>query len=162
MVLGFKKYRKALHSYSLMKDNKKGAFYTEEIVLTLAGFSVTAIALIVSIRFQNLALVYSIVSFFSISFVVLALSWNLMRFQTETWDFISSVLADLGILSLGCGFFVFFFRNLSVASPEAYIIFGIFLWAFFGFRLYDLRKRASNTHDKTQKKQTMLKSLKFT
>lgn len=110
---------------------------SQDLALTLAGLSIAAIAFIVSTEFINLTPFSPIVLFFSISFLTLALSWNLLRFSNEDYHFVSYALADIGVLSLGCGFFALFYVITSWTSELRYP-FGLFIIAFSIFGIKNL------------------------
>lgn len=140
MGLALAKGRKYLESYPQGKDNKDYLFQSQNFSLTLSGLSVTAIALIVSLKFDELASFSSIILFFSISFVTLALSWNLIRFPKGFYQFVSGVLSDIGVLSIGCGFLVFFWSYLSFSFLEIPITFFLFIVAFLYLSYLDFRR----------------------
>jgi hypothetical protein len=130
------------------KDDKDYLPKFQEFSLSLAGLAVTAIALFVSIKFggtfSSLENFTAIILFFSISFVTLSLSWNLSRFSKGTYHFLSGVLSDMGVLSIGCGFLIFFYR----ISPLSYLpffaiplAFGFFILFFIILAALDLRRK---------------------
>jgi hypothetical protein len=140
--IGFalKEGRKYLEAYPQGKSNKDYLFQSQNFSLAMSGLSVTAIALIVSLRFEELASFSSIILFFSISFVTLALSWNLIRFPRGYYQFVSTVLSDIGVLSIGCGFLVFFWSYLSFSFFEVPITFLLFIIAFLCVAYLDLKR----------------------
>jgi hypothetical protein len=148
--LALKKGRKYLESYPHGKDNKGYLFQFQDFSLTLAGLAVTAIALIVSIKFEggfsSLASFTETILFFSISFVTLALSWNLIRFPKGIYHFVSGVLSDIGVLSIGCGLLVFFYSLSTLSFLPTFIIpitFGLFILVFIIFAGWNLRREIS-------------------
>jgi hypothetical protein len=134
------KGRKYLMSYSIGKDDKNDLFQSQNFSLALSGLSITAIALFVSLKFDAMASFTPIILFFSISFATLAISWNLIRFPRQIYEFLSGVLSDIGVLSIGCGFLVFFWSNLSYSYIELPIVFGLFILSFIIIAILDLRK----------------------
>jgi hypothetical protein len=140
------KGRKYWASYSQKKDNKDDLLQSQNS-LTLSGLAVAAIALIVSLKFEgtlsSLAGFSAIILFFSISFVTLALSWNLIRFPEEICRFESDVLSDVGVLSIGCGFLFFFYSSFpffSLPFLPVSITYGIFIVFFLCFACIDFRR----------------------
>ena len=99
IALGLLKGRHYLGSYAEGKDLKDYFFHSQNFSLTMAGLSVTAIALIVGLRFDRLDSFNGTLSFFSISFITLALSWNLIRFPRVYYHYISNILCEIGVLS---------------------------------------------------------------
>jgi hypothetical protein len=146
MGFAFTKGRKYLESYPQGKDNKDYVFQFQNSSLTLAGLSITAIVLIVSLKFEgtfsSLTSFSAILLFFSISFVTLALAWDLIRFPREIYHFVSGVLSDIGVLSIGCGFLVFFYSISTFSLPfvAVPITFGLFILAFLISAVLDLRR----------------------
>jgi hypothetical protein len=145
---GLGKGRKYLESHAQSKDDENYLPKFQDFSLTLAGLAVTAIALFVGLKFggtfSSLESFTSIILFFSISFVTLALSWNLSRFPKGTYHFLSGVLSDLGVLSIGCGFLIFFY-NISPISFLPFfaipIAFGFFILFFIILAGLDLRRK---------------------
>jgi hypothetical protein len=140
------KGRKYWQSHSQKNDNKDDLLQSQNS-LTLSGLALTAIALFVSLRFQgtlsSLASFSTIILFFSISFITLALSWNITRFPEEIYCFESSVLSDIGVLSIGCGFLIFFYSSFDAFSLPFFpvpITFGLFIVVFLCFAYMDFRR----------------------
>jgi hypothetical protein len=127
-------------SYPEKKDDKNDLFQSQNFSLALSGLSITAIALFVSLKFEAMASFSPIILFFSISFVTLAISWNLIRFPRQIYRFLSGVFSDIGVLSIGCGFLVFFWSNLNFSYIELPIVFGLFIIAFIIIGVLDLRR----------------------
>lgn len=140
MGLALVKGRKYFELYALGNDNKDYLFQSQNVSLALSGLSITAIALFVSLKFEALASFSPIILFFSISFVTLALSSNLIRFPKGFYQFVSDVLKDIGVLSIGCGFLVFFWSNLNYSYIELPITFSLFIIAFLIIASLDLRR----------------------
>jgi hypothetical protein len=128
-LLGFFKGRKYFKSYRSEKERSDYSFHSVDVTLTLAGLSITSLALFIGLGVQNLMRFSSIILFFSISFVVLALSSSLVRFPRRYFSFISDILADVGILAIGCGFLVFFENELP-QSHDLILTYGLFITAF--------------------------------
>jgi hypothetical protein len=129
LLFGLAKGRKYFKSYYSRKSSGDYLFHSIDVTLTLAGLSMTALALIVGLGFEHLERMSSIILFFSISFVALALSSNVARFPRRSYTFIADVLADVGILGIGCGFLAFFEKEL----PSFYglkIVYSIFIIVF--------------------------------
>jgi hypothetical protein len=137
-LAGLTKGRKYLKTYS---SGKKGEyfFHSVEVTLTLAGLSITSLALFIGLGIDNLNRFSSIILFFSISFVVLALSSNFARFPRRFYTFIADILADVGILAIACGFLVFFVNELS-PSYGLILTYGIFIIVFIFLSGLDLYK----------------------
>lgn len=105
LLLGATKGRKWLKGYS--SKSSKYLFHSVEVVLTLAGLAITALALFIGFGLQNLGQLSSIIQFFSISFVTLTLSAVFVRYPRRVYRFMADILADTGILAIGCGFLAF-------------------------------------------------------
>jgi len=93
--------------------------------LTLAGIAVTALAIFLGLGLSNLERVSSIVLFLSISFVAFVVSSDFVRFPKGSYKYIADILENTGILAIGCGFLVFFEKEL----PSSYGL--IFTFGFF-------------------------------
>lgn len=93
-------------------DEEKGKGYhrhNERIIFTLAGFSLTVIALLVSIQFNELAQISSTLQFFSIAFATLILASLFIRWRFRNFFvYLSDVFLNVGLLSISCGLLVFF------------------------------------------------------
>lgn len=139
VLLGLTKGRKYLKTYSSEKKVPEYFFHSVEVTLTLAGLSITSLALFVSLGIENLKRFSSIVLFFSISFVVLALSFNFAGFPRRFYTFIADLLADVGMLAIGCGFLVFFVNELPL-SYGLILTYGLFITVFIFLSCLDLYK----------------------
>ena len=130
--------------------------HSEEVTLTLAGLAMTALALFVSVRYENLAEITSILLYFSISFSSLILSSCLTHFRTRRlFLYISDVLSNVGLMAFGCGFLVFFVRTLEWNGGVT-LTFTIFLAGFLTISFLHLYKyykywRVLETVDKKSK-----------
>lgn len=140
LLLGATKGRKYLKGYSSPEASKEYLFHSVDVVLTLAGLAITALALFIGFGLRNLAQLSSIILFFSISFVALTLSSNLTRFPKRIYKFIADVLADTGILAIGCGFLVFFENQLQLSNGLLLLIYGFFIVAFLFLSSLDFHK----------------------
>ena len=138
VLLGVTKGREYFKSYSSGKKVEY-LFHSVDVTLTLAGLSITSSALFIGLGVENLGRFSSIILFFSISFVVLALSSNFARFPRRFYTFIADLLADVGILAIGCGFLVFFVNELSL-SYGLILIYGLFIAVFVLLSCLDLYK----------------------
>jgi hypothetical protein len=105
-------------------------WHNERIILTLAGFSLTALALFLSIQFKELAQISSTLLFFSIAFTTLILSSIFLRFRIRNFFlYLSDVLLNVGLLSISCGFLVFFANVFFHDASE--LVFGILVAVLF-------------------------------
>jgi O-antigen/teichoic acid export membrane protein len=137
MLLGLIKGRRYFRSYS--DEKTEYLFHSVNVTLTLAGLAVTAIALFVGLGLENLKQLSSIILFFSMSFVTLALSSSLAKLPRRAYNFIGDVLADMGVLAIGCGFLIFFEHEL----PSSYALtltYSLFIAFFLILSLLDLYK----------------------
>jgi len=137
IALGVIKGRKYLSSKPNQKKGKDYFMHTERTVLTLAGFSLTALTLLVSIQFRELAQLSSTIFFFSVAFSSMIISYvsslmRLMRFFT----YVSDVLLNTGLLAIACGFFAFFGNFLSWSNGST-IVFAVLLTVLFVGALYE-------------------------
>lgn len=139
VLLGLTKGRKYFKSYSSGKESGEYFFHSVEVTLTLAGLSITSLALFIGLGIDHLKRFSSIILFFSISFVMLALSSNFARFPRRFYTFIADILADVGILAIGCGFLVFFVNELSL-SYGLILTYGLFIIVFIFLSCFDLYK----------------------
>lgn len=90
------------------KTGKEYHLHQERIVLTLAGFSLTALSILIGIQSRELSQISSILLFFSIAFSSLIMSSVLVRFRiAEFFIYLSDVLLNVGLLAISCGFLVF-------------------------------------------------------
>jgi len=114
IVLGLVRGWNYLKTYSDEKTEKEYHWHNERIVLTLAGFSLTALSLLLSIQFEELAQISSTLFFFSIAFSALILSSISIRLRFRKFSiYLSDVLLNVGLLAIGCGFLVFFAKAFS-------------------------------------------------
>ena len=125
LILGATKGRKYLKGYS-SEASKDYLFHNIDVVLAVAGLSITALALFIGFGLQNLEQLSSIILFFSISFIALTLSAMVSRFPRRVYTFIADVLADTGVLAIGCGFLVFFEQHFLLPNALL-IIYGVFI-----------------------------------
>ena len=138
MLVGLTKGRKYLKSY-YSKEASEYFFHSVNVALALAGLAITALALFVGFGLENLERVSSITLFFSIAFVSLALSPVFRRFPRKAYWFMSTVLSDVGILAIGCGFLVFFRHELPSFYGLAFV-FSLFIVVFLILSFYLLYK----------------------
>lgn len=98
-------------------DEKRGGEYyrhSERIHLTFAGFSLTALALLIGLQINEVVQLSSTIQFFSLAFSLLIMSFVFLQFRFKNFFvFFSDVFFNAGLLSIGCGFLVFFAKNLS-------------------------------------------------
>lgn len=139
LSLGLTKGRKHLKGYSSPEASKEYLFHSMEIVLTLAGLAITALALFIGFGLPNLEQLSSIILFFSISFTTLTLSSNFTRFPKRIYKFIADILADTGILAIGCGFLVFFEHHLQ-SQKGLLLLYGVFILVFLLLSSLDFHK----------------------
>jgi len=117
-VLGLLRGWKYLKGFPDEKTGKEYHLHNERIILTMTGFSLTAITLLISIQLTELAQISSTLVFFSIAFTSLVLSHISIRFRVRNFFiYLSDVLLNLGLLSIGCGFLVFFANFFSSYDP---------------------------------------------
>lgn len=103
----------------------------------MAGLSVTAIAIILAIGYFYILVFSEIISYFTVSFVALMLSW----YSETAWSekglssFVGNILTNTGILSLSSGFLEFFYRSLPMNQffgwlpiPLSLGIFVVIIW----------------------------------
>jgi len=110
-------------------------FHSEETTLTLAGLAMTALALFVSIQYQQLRTITSMLLFFSMSFSSLTLSSILTHFQTRRlYSYMADVFSNAGLLALGCGFLSFFIEKLgwwnSISLVFLFFVIGFLVLSF--------------------------------
>jgi hypothetical protein len=113
LLFGFWKGRKyLLKAPRIGEDYFAFVFHSDDLVLALAGFSLTALSLFIGLYQESIGKVASILLFFSISFSLLILSATFSRFHTRRiFAFIGDLVADAGLLGLACGFLVFFWQT---------------------------------------------------
>jgi len=140
LLLGLTKGREYLKCYSSSSDvSTEYFFHHVNVTLALAGLAITALALFVGFGLENLERVSSITLFFSIAFAALGLSPVFRRFPRRIHTFIGHVLADVGILAIGCGFLVFFRHELPLYYGLTFT-YGLFIVVFLVLTLYQLYK----------------------
>jgi hypothetical protein len=131
LVFGLWKGRKyLLNSPKIGEDYFAFIFHSDDVVLAIAGFSLTALSLFIGLYQESLGKVASILLFFSFSFSLMVLSAAANRFQTRRiFPFVADLLADCGLLGLACGFLVFFWQNLQWLEGIV-VIFSVFIALF--------------------------------
>jgi hypothetical protein len=139
LLLGVIKGRKHLKGYSFPEASKEYLFHSVDVVLTLAGLAITALALFIGFGLDNLEKLSSIILFFSISFVALTLSSSFARFPRRVYTFIADMLADMGILAIACGFLAFF-GHQPQWSNGLVLVYGAFIVIFLALSSLDLYK----------------------
>jgi len=114
IVLGLVRGWNYLKGSPVEKTGKEYHWHNERIVLTLAGFSLTALSLFLSIQFKELAQISSTLIFFSIAFSTLILSSLFLRLRVRRFStYLADVFLNTGLLSIGCGLLVFFAKFVS-------------------------------------------------
>lgn len=142
------------------KTGKEYHFHNETIIFSLAGFSLTALSLFLSIQFSKLAQISSIILFFSIAFTTLIFSSIFIRLRIRNFFlYLSDVFMNVGLLSIVCGFLVFFFSVF--VSDILIIVFtilvvGLFLMSLVNYYFFDKytefwREGEKSEQGKTQK-----------
>lgn len=116
-------------------------FHSQNFTVALSALSITALALFIGLNPNPIGLAQfsPIILFFSISFVTLALAWNVVRFPKVIYYYISEILADIGILSIACGFLVFFYYRLPLLN-ELTLPFFVFIAFFLVLSTVNLQK----------------------
>jgi uncharacterized membrane protein YccC len=118
------------------QDEEKGRTYhlhQERIVLMLAGFSLTALSILIGIQSRELSQISSSLVFFSIAFSSLVMSAVAIRFRiAEFFIYLSDVLLNVGLLAISCGFLVFFADRFSWTDGST-IIFMVLVIALLTF-----------------------------
>jgi len=131
-VLGLVRGWNYLKGFPDEKTGKEYHWHNERITLILAGFSLTAITLLVSIRFEELAQISSILMFFSLAFTTLILSHLSIRFRfLNFFIYLSDVFLNAGLLSIGCGFLVFFANVFSWHEGSTIVFIFLVVVSFF-------------------------------
>jgi len=109
VVLGLVRGWNYLKKHPVEETGRAYHWHNERIIYTLAGFSLTALALFLSIQFKELTQISSTLLFFSIAFTTLILSSIFIRFRIRNFFlYLSDVLLNVGLLSISCGFLIFF------------------------------------------------------
>lgn len=130
IALGLARGWNYLKGHPNEKAGKEYHRHNESITITLAGFSLTALVFVLSIQFEELARFSSVLLFFSTAFTALILSSILVRFRIRNlFLYLSDVLLNVGLLSIACGFLVFFANVLSLdGSTVIFTILVVFLF----------------------------------
>jgi len=141
LLLGLTEGRKYLTSPpKIGEEYITSVLHSEDVTLTLAGLAMTALSLFISVRYENLGEITSILLFFSISFSTLILSSCLTHFRTKRlFLYVSDVLSNTGLMAFGCGFLIFFVRIFQW-SEGLTLIFTIFVASFLILSLSHLYK----------------------
>jgi len=114
IILGLNRGWSYLKASPNEKAGKDYHLHNESITLTLAGFSITILAFLVSIRFSELAQISSILLFFSIALTTFILSSLFIRWRIRNFFiYLADVFLNTGLLSIGCGFLAFFVEFFS-------------------------------------------------
>ena len=133
-VLGLVRGWDYLKGFPDEKTGKDYHLHHERITLTLAGFSITVLALLLSIHFQQLVQISSTLEFFSVAFATLIMSSLFIRWRFRNFFiYLADVFLITGLLSIGCGFLVFFaeFFSLYDSSTIVFIILVVVLFLTF-------------------------------
>ena len=156
-VITFWKGRKFLIS---RPDEKRGRDYyhnDESHALTLASFSLTALALLVGLLFNKAIPLSNTIQFFSLAFALMVMSFIFIHFRfANAFLYLSEVFLNGGLLSIGCGFLVFFSENVSPTNYST-IVFAILLaalvtaslvnYVFFDIFRRDAESRLNNSQE---------------
>jgi len=130
-ILAFVGSRKYLADHP---DEEIGRAYfqnDERNNLAFAGFSLTALALLVGLQFNKIIPLSTTIQFFSLAFTLIIISYLFVRFRyMNVFVYLSDVLLNAGLLSIGCGFLVFFAKNVS-PSDSSTVIFTILVLVLF-------------------------------
>jgi hypothetical protein len=138
-LLGLIKGRKYFKSYPTAKGKDNYRLHSFDVKLTLAGLSITSLALFIGLGLSNLERLSSIILFFSIAFVAFVVASDFERFHKGFYTFTADVLENLGILAIGCGFLVFFTKELPL-SNGLILTYGFFITVFILLSCLDLYK----------------------
>jgi hypothetical protein len=99
------------------QDEEVGKEYhlnQERIVLMLAGFSLTALSILIGLQSKGQTQISPILVFFSVAFSSLIMSAVIVRFRiAQFFVYLSDVLLNVGLLAISCGFLVFFADTFS-------------------------------------------------
>ena len=129
--LAFFRCRKYLKKHP---NEKIGVAYyhnDERNTLTFAGFSLTALSLLVGLQFNKIIPLSSTIQFFSLAFALIVLSFTSIRFRfVNAFVYLSDILLNAGLLSIGCGFLVFFAGQVSWLDGST-VIFSILVFVLF-------------------------------
>jgi hypothetical protein len=132
--IGYYRLRK-FHREHPGERGKNYQFTHDSSALTLAGFSITAIAVLVSIGYRNIVYISSTLAFFSLAFLFLILAPTINRLKfIKFFSYIANVFFDAGLLSIACGFLESFGKNVSWTDWST-IIFAILVIALMIFSL---------------------------
>lgn len=125
MVLAFSRFGRYLKEHPNEKESGSQYQHEERNALTFVGFSLTALALLVGLQFNKTIPLSPAIQFFSLAFALILLSVIFMRFRTvNATVYLSDVFLNSGLLSIACGFLVFFAVNISFNDAST-IIFSI-------------------------------------
>jgi hypothetical protein len=128
-VIAFIRCKKYLKGHP--NETKSVSYYhnDERNTLTFAGFSLTALALLVGLQFNGEIPLSTTIQFFSLAFALMVLSFTFIRFRfVNAFIYLSDVFLNGGLLSIGCGFLVFFVESVSISDAST-IIFTLLLIA---------------------------------
>lgn len=130
-VLGLVRGRRYLSTTPDEEAGRPYHFHNERVILTLAGFSLTALSLLISLQSRELVQISSTLFFFSISFSSLVLSSIFIRFRfVQFLIYISDVLLNVGLLSISCGLLVFFANRFSLSDWSTIVFVVLFIAVF--------------------------------
>jgi len=137
LLIGLAKGREYLNGYAT--GEKEYRIHSVQVTLTFAGLAMTALALFISVRAENLTEIASILLFFSVSFSIGILSSVFARFPRNWFRYLADVLADTAILAIGCGFLAFCQETFQW-SVGLSLVFISFIVVFLFLSLYNLYK----------------------
>lgn len=123
---------KYLKSIPKEEVGKEYHFHNERIILTLAGFSLTALSLLISLQSRDLLQISSTLLFFSLAFSSLILSSVIIRFRViQFLIYLSDILLNVGLLSISSGLLVFFANKFSLSDGSTIVFIILFIALFF-------------------------------
>lgn len=156
-ILAFFRCRKYLRKHP---DEKIGVAYyhnDERNTLTFAGFSLTALALLVGLQINRSLVLSSEIQFFSLAFALILMAFLCLRFRFVNISiYLSDVLLNAGLLSIGCGFLVFFIKNVSWFDGSTIIfiilVTVLFLVSLVNYIFFDVYSRGTEGEKSEQQK----------
>jgi len=114
IILGLIRGWKYLRRVPNEEMEKEYHFHNERVILILAGFSLTALSIVISQLTVEPTELSSTLIFFSLALCVLILSSIALRLRVRRFSiYLSDVLLNAGLLSIGCGFLIFFAKTFS-------------------------------------------------
>ena len=111
---GWWRFKSYLLDHPDEEQGRKYHQHNENIFLTFAGFSLTALALFISMNSGNLPEISSIVLLFSLAMIFFILAYIVLNFRIVNFAiYLADTFFNAGLLSIVFGFLIYFAQELT-------------------------------------------------